>query len=455
MNDACGSKALPVVGFGSHPAICVYVTAPVAGLHVPGVHTFGGEITGAAIVWHVPAAVHTYVGKHRFVVFPHAAPGFGAYVTAPVVGLQVPTMHGFDVLMTGGAPSRQSPCPSQVYAPVQRSALSPHEVPAAAGAPCTHAPVASQVSAPPQAFGVTPQVVPTGTGEYAHPVAGMQTPTWHPSGAAHVTAVPLPHVPAWHVSPSVHWFPSLHAVPFVTGVFAHEPSALHESAVHGLLSLHWLGVHVVPPLPEPPPLLLPELLPLDEPPLPLEPPLLELPLPEPPDAPPEPLPELPPPDPPEPLPDAMAPSEASDASLASASSPASDGPSSPASSTGAQLPLPSQAPVGHEAPASSAAPLEQTPLAHEGPCAHAVPATHEVPSGADGFEHAPDVGSHVPATWQESEAAHVTGLVPVHVPVKHWSVCVQALPSLQVVPSDALGLEHWPLVGSQLPTTWH
>ncbi len=34
--------------------------------------------------------------------------------------------------------------------------------------------------------------------------------------------------------------------------------------------MHWLGVHVAPPLPEPPPLL-PEVPPLDEP-LPLEPP---------------------------------------------------------------------------------------------------------------------------------------------------------------------------------------
>ena len=78
MKEACGSKALPVVGFGSHPTICVYVTAPVDGLHVPGVHTFGGEITGAGIVWQVPVAVQTYVARHRFELFPHAAPGFGA-----------------------------------------------------------------------------------------------------------------------------------------------------------------------------------------------------------------------------------------------------------------------------------------------------------------------------------------------------------------------------------------
>ena len=32
---------------------------------------------------------------------------------------------------------------------------------------------------------------------------------------------------------------------------------------------------------------------------------------------------------------------------------------------------------------------------------------------------------------------------------------VQVLPSEQLVPSAALGFEHWPVAGSQTPTTWH
>jgi hypothetical protein len=77
MSDACGSKAPPVVGFGSQPAMGEYVTIPVEGSHAPLTHWFGGEITGGEIVWHVPAALHTYVVSHRFVLFPHAVPGLG------------------------------------------------------------------------------------------------------------------------------------------------------------------------------------------------------------------------------------------------------------------------------------------------------------------------------------------------------------------------------------------
>jgi len=32
---------------------------------------------------------------------------------------------------------------------------------------------------------------------------------------------------------------------------------------------------------------------------------------------------------------------------------------------------------------------------------------------------------------------------------------VQALPSLQVVPFGAAGLEHWPVLELQVPATWH
>jgi hypothetical protein len=48
-----------------------------------------------------------------------------------------------------------------------------------------------------------------------------------------------------------------------------------------------------------------------------------------------------------------------------------------------------------------------------------------------------------------------TLLPPTHVPPWHVSVCVQALPSLHVVPSGAAGLEHAPVAGSHVPATWH
>jgi hypothetical protein len=80
---------------------------------------------------------------------------------------------------------------------------------------------------------------------------------------------------------------------------------------------------------------------------------------------------------------------------------------------------------------------------------------HAVPSAAGGFEQAPLVGSHVPATWHASEALHVTGFDPVHVPPWHESVWVHALPSLHVVPLAAAGFEQVPFAGSQVPATWH
>jgi hypothetical protein len=88
-------------------------------------------------------------------------------------------------------------------------------------------------------------------------------------------------------------------------------------------------------------------------------------------------------------------------------------------------------------------------------CVQASLSLHVVPSGAAGFEHVPDEGSHVPATWQGSDAAHVTGFDPVHVPLKQASVCVQASLSLQDMPSGAAGFEQIPVAGLHVPATWH
>jgi hypothetical protein len=78
-----------------------------------------------------------------------------------------------------------------------------------------------------------------------------------------------------------------------------------------------------------------------------------------------------------------------------------------------------------------------------------------VPFGAAGFEQVPVEGLHAPATWQASLAAQVTGFEPAQDPFWHESLCVQALPSLQVVPLEAAGFEQEPLVGSHVPATWH
>ena len=69
--------------------------------------------------------------------------------------------------------------------------------------------------------------------------------------------------------------------------------------------------------------------------------------------------------------------------------------------------------------------------------------------------HAPDDGKHVPARWHWSDAAHVTGFDPVHVPAWQVSVWVQASASSHTVPSAFAGLLHWPVSESQVPARWH
>lgn len=70
------------------------------------------------------------------------------------------------------------------------------------------------------------------------------------------------------------------------------------------------------------------------------------------------------------------------------------------------------------------------------------------------LEHAPLIGSHVPAVWQESLAVHVTA-VPAQAPPVHASFVVHGFPSLQLVPSGAVELEQLPVEGLHAPATWH
>jgi hypothetical protein len=70
--------------------------------------------------------------------------------------------------------------------------------------------------------------VRSATGGFEHvPVDGLQIPTaWHWSaGPAHCWGVPGVHTPAVQVSPLVHAFPSLHAVPLLASGFEHTPVA--------------------------------------------------------------------------------------------------------------------------------------------------------------------------------------------------------------------------------------
>jgi hypothetical protein len=97
----------------------------------------------------------------------------------------------------------------------------------------------------------------------------------------------------------------------------------------------------------------------------------------------------------------------------------------------------------------------QAPAWQLSPVVQALLSLQTVPFGADGFEHAPVVGLQVPGVWHTSGALQRTGWPMVHRPPTQMSLVVQALLSLQVRPSGAFGFEQAPEAGSQTPATWH
>ncbi len=97
-------------------------------------------------------------------------------------------------------------------------------------------------------------------------------------------------------------------------------------------------------------------------------------------------------------------------------------------------------------------PPVQTPAWHVSVCVQALPSLQPLPSAAVGLEQSPLAPSHVPAVWHWSRAVQVTGLPPVQVPLWQESVCVQALPSLHGLPFAFVGFEHVPFAGLHVPT---
>src|SRR2546422_1373308 len=92
-----------------------------------------------------------------------------------------------------------------------------------------------------------------------------------------------------------------------------------------------------------------------------------------------------------------------------------------------------------------------TPLWQVSVCVQALPSLQVLPLAFAGFEHVPVAGSQVPAVWHWSEAVQATGLLPVQTPLWQGSVCVQALPSLQGLALAFAGFEHVPVAGSPVP----
>ena len=107
---------------------------------------------------------------------------------------------------------------------------------------------------------------------------------------------------------------------------------------------------------------------------------------------------------------------------------------------------------------SSTSPVErgspvQAPLVQRSAVVHTLPSSHAVPLGRFEYAQAPVAVLHVPV--RQSLESQTTGLDPEQAPDWQVSVRVQALASLQVVPSGLFGFEHVPLAGLQVPTSWH
>jgi len=97
----------------------------------------------------------------------------------------------------------------------------------------------------------------------------------------------------------------------------------------------------------------------------------------------------------------------------------------------------------------------QAPAVQVSVCVHASPSLQDAPSARVGFEQTPVAGLQVPAAWHWSLGAQVVEVPATHAPAVQTSLCVQALPSLQLEPFAAAGFEHTPVDGLQTPATWH
>ena len=84
---------------------------------------------------------------------------------------------------------------------------------------------------------------------------------------------------------------------------------------------------------------------------------------------------------------------------------------------------------------------------------HRSPSSHPVPLGSESKTQ-PCCGSQV-STVHSLPSSHTGAGPPVQAPAWQKSAVVQASLSSQPVPLGAAGSEHWPVAGSQVPTTWH
>jgi hypothetical protein len=272
----------------------------------------------------------------------HAVPSAaGTLAQIPVPGLQPSAVHGSPSSHTTGAPAQP---PLAHWSAVVQEFPSLHAVPSGAG--------------------TLPQV----------PVAGLQLSVVQTSPSSHTTAVPV-QVPPTHWSAVVQRLPSLHAVPFATGMLPQAPvPGLQASVVQALPSSHATAVPVQLPLVHWSAVVQ------------RFPSLHAVPF---------------------------------------------------AAGTLVQVPVPGLqlSVVQGSASSQTTGVPAQVPATHWSPVVQRVPSVQAVPFATGVLAHAPVTGLQ-PSVVQALPSSQATA-VPVQVPPAHWSAVVQRLPSLHAVPFAA------------------
>jgi hypothetical protein len=87
--------------------------------------------------------------------------------------------------------------------------------------------------------------VPLATAVCKQPKTGSQLSVVHTLESLQLSAVPVVHVPLWHVSAPLHTFPSAHDVPLSTAMFWQPAAGSQLSVVHTLPSLQFSAVPAV------------------------------------------------------------------------------------------------------------------------------------------------------------------------------------------------------------------
>lgn len=247
------------------------------------------------------------------------------------------------------------------------------------------------------------------------PVVGLQTPaSWQVIGVQLVVEIGMPHTPALQVSPVVHAFWSSQVVPSARAGNTHMPVLrLHVPAVwqvsgaghiESLLHAHML----VPPRHAPP----------------------------------------------------MHASPMVQARLSEQVVPSVAGGLSQTPFAGLQVPLTWHWSMGRQFTVEVGVP--QLPASHVSPLVHALWSLHAVPAGRFTYWQTPVEVLHTTLAWHWFGAGQSLSIVQPHattcgvqVPVWHSSPVVQLRPSSHGVPLVAFGFEQVPVIGSQVPATWH